>query len=109
MDYNAIAQQLIDAFQKSSEADLKGIEATKRNEFVKINNSNNARGSLYSTQGGQQRTQFISQKYLPAVAQAQQKPLLAKLDILGQTTDIARQIQSMNRAADELNKVVFDY
>lgn len=108
-DLKAIAQQLIDAVQASSEASLKSLDATKRNTFADINNANNARGSLYSTQGGRQRTRWIGSTYMPAQAKLRQQPVLAKFNTLSQIQDSQRKIDSLTRAAAELNGIVFDY
>lgn len=109
MDYNAIAQQLIDAVTAASDASLKSLGTQRRNEFAGINNVNNSRGTLYSTQGGYQKNKFDASKYLPAVAAEKQKPLLTKLAVSGQATEATRAIDAMNRAAAELNGIVFDY
>lgn len=106
---NALAQQLIDAVTASSGAELKSLDTQRDNQFSLINNKANANGTLYSTQPGFQKSAFVAEKYQPAVAAAKLRPLTEKLNILGQATDITRTIDSMNRAADELNGIVFDY
>ena len=109
MDYNAIAQQLIQAVTDASNAQLKTLDVQRDNQFATINNQANASGTLYSTQPGFKKSQFVADKYMPAVAEAKLKPLTEKLNILGQATEITRSIDSMNKAAKELNGIVFDY
>lgn len=109
MDYNAMAQQLIDAVTAASNAEVKALDVKKGNEFATINNQANANGTLYSTQPGFKKTAYIGSTYEPAVAAAKLKPLTTKMEALSQATSIARSIDSMNRAANELNKIVFDY
>lgn len=109
MDYNAMAQQLIDAVTAASNAEVAALDVRKGNDFATINNQANANGTLYSTQPGFKKTAYIGNTYEPAVAAAKLKPLTAKMDALSQATTLARSIDSMNRAANELNKVVFDY
>lgn len=109
MDFNAIAQQLIDAVTKASSDQLQSLGQQRQNEFAKINNTNNARGTLYSTQGGYQRTSFDASKYLPAVAEAKQKPLRVRMDVASQIKDVTNQIDAMTRATNALNKMDYNY
>jgi len=109
MDYNNLAQQLIDAVTAASNAEVASLDVKKGNDFSQINNTANANGTLYSTQPGFKKTAYIGNTYEPAVAAAKLKPLTTKMEALSQATSIARSIDSMNRAANELNGIVFDY
>lgn len=109
MDYNNLAQQLIDAVTAASNAEVAQLDVKKGNDFATINNQANANGTLYSTQPGFKKSAYLGSTYAPAVASAKLKPLTTKLQLVSQATEIARSIDSMNRAADDLNKVVFDY
>lgn len=104
MDYQALANQLIEALKNSTTAGLDQLRMSRRNTFEDLNNRAAKRGTLYSTGGAAQQSRFDATKYLPGQAQLlgtqQQNEIKIKSDLL----DTQRKIEAMNKAASELNK-----
>lgn len=109
MDYNAIAQALIDNVTKASQAGLASLDVSRDNNFATINQQQNASGTLYSSGTAFKKNNFVANTYLPKKTELEQQPLMTKLSVLSNAADVTRQIDAQNRAAAELNKIVYDY
>lgn len=109
MDYNALAASLINALKQSTNSQLGLLDVNRRNFGEDLMNRANARGTLYSSGNGAQRTRYDATQYLPKYVQTQAQDQQQELGINSQLVQTQQKIDSMNRAADELNKTDSNY
>lgn len=108
-DINQLAQQLITALRNSTEAGIELEGLKRRNTFEDQLNTGAARGTLYSTAGRNQQSRYDGSTYLPAVTQARGGLAQQEISIKSNLIDNQRKIDSMNRAAREINGITFDH
>lgn len=108
MDFNAIAQQLIDAIKAQSTAGIAQLGQSRRNDFSTIMNRANAKGTLYSTDASQQKTKYDANTYLPKLATLQATPLNSELSIRTNLAETQAKIDAINKSASQLNGLSFD-
>lgn len=108
-DYKKLADALIKALTQSTEASLTNLDIGRRNYFEDTMNKANSGGTLYSTTPSYIQSRYDASTYLPSKAAAREKLNTATISIKGNLLDTKRQIDSVNRAAKELNSITFDH
>jgi hypothetical protein len=109
MDYQQLAQALIDALHSSTTAGLNQLDVTRRNTFEDINNRGAKRGTLYSTAGANQQSRYDASTYLPGKTQLQGNEQNQKLTIQGNLLDTQSKIDALHKAASTLNGIDDSY
>lgn len=109
MDYNALANALIDALKQSTSAGLAQLDMARRNTFEDMNNRSSKRGTLYSTGGGAQQSRYDGTTYLPNQAKLRSQEQTGILGIKSNLISTQQKIDAMNKAASQLNSIDDNY
>lgn len=100
-----MADALISALKSSTNAGMAQLDMSRRNFGEDINNRAAKRGTLYSTAGANQRSRYDATTYIPGQAQLLGNQQQQELKIRGDVAATQQKIESLNRAASELNGI----
>lgn len=107
-DYKTLAEQFLAAITEASNAQISANGINLQNTNASINNQANAKGTLYSTEPAFRQTQAAA-KNVQNNSAINKSLLENTFSVRSSILDTQHKIEAMNRAASELNKMVFEF
>ena len=92
-----------DSLQQQRDLDNQQLEAQRRNDFTSIMSGANKVGMMYSNFPAREKIKYDTQTYQPNLIKVQQSYQTGLDKLRANTVKMANQLNSINRAIEELN------